>query len=356
MREGYYYKWRFRPPFNAFLSNVYHVTAPSYSQVLQKRIDFTLKKIDLKDASSGHTDLGFKIKLDNQNIIEFLYGLQDSLFKANNEKIIDFLNFSTFPNIREGLRLFKLFFTSGYTDVHEYILRVQFNQRDKNISIPVHEFIKSIGLYSKLYYNHEISAIPNLFYPCENCDDHFLKCWILKYLQVKLEQGGNISKFERYNILIEEFTGFGYRFDIINKYLSELLNQEFIESDELLSDIKWQELPEKEFNISISPKGYYYLKELKNHFHYLDLILQDTPIFDSESFSKIKSAFPKSDERGKRNLSERLKTVKYFVDYLELQEKKQASSLLSRFGSIVDDIRMNGLNQDIERIESKIPT
>lgn len=40
LREGYYYKWRFRPPFNAFSSNVYHVTTPPYSEVLQRRINY----------------------------------------------------------------------------------------------------------------------------------------------------------------------------------------------------------------------------------------------------------------------------------------------------------------------------
>jgi hypothetical protein len=201
LREGYYYKWRFRPPFNAFVSNVYHITAPPYSLVLQKRSDFTLQRIKISDKTYGYTRKGIKIEIDNQNIIEFLHGLQDSLFEDNNQKIIDFLNYSTFPNIREGLRLFKLFLISGYTDVHEYILRVRFNQQEKNITIPIHEFVKSIGLYNKLYYNHEISAIPNILYPCENCTDHFIKLWILKYLQYKLEQGGNISKFERYILL-----------------------------------------------------------------------------------------------------------------------------------------------------------
>jgi len=353
LREGYYYKWRFKPPFNAFINNVYHVTAPPYSQVLQARIDFTLKKIAFSDKVKGTDDRGFKIVLDNQNIKEFLLGLQDSLFEDNNQKIIDFLNFSTFPNIREGLRLFKLFFISGYTDIHEYILRVRFSQKEKLVTIPLHEFIKSIGLYNKLYYDSEISVIPNLFYPCNNSNDHFLKLWILKYFLEKHEFGGNISKFERYTKFIEDFSQFGYRIDVLNQSIFELLNQEFIDSDEILSDLKWFQFPEREFNISISPKGYYYIKELINHFHYLDMVLQDTPIYVNEYYSKIRAGFPLADVRGKRNMEQRIFTVIEFIHYLEFQENKQAKSIIGRFGSIVDSIKNSGLNQDIDRILRK---
>ena len=36
LREGYYYNWRNRTPFNAFDSNAYHIAAPNYGEVLQK--------------------------------------------------------------------------------------------------------------------------------------------------------------------------------------------------------------------------------------------------------------------------------------------------------------------------------
>ena len=43
----YYYKWRNSPPFDAFESNVYHISAPRYNEVLQKRINYTLSKIEM---------------------------------------------------------------------------------------------------------------------------------------------------------------------------------------------------------------------------------------------------------------------------------------------------------------------
>lgn len=354
LREGYYYKWRHSPPFDAFESNVYHITAPKYSEVLQRRIDYTLKKLNVDGVTEGVSEQGYKITLPNQDIYEFLHGLQSSLFDESNSKIIDFLSYSTYPNIREGLRLFKLFLISGYTDVSEYILRVRYNQAKDRIIIPMHEFIKSIGLYNKLYYNHEISSIANLFYPSSDSTDHFLKYWLLKYLLGKFDTGGNVSKYIKISQIIDDFANFGYQINIVKNELFELLKLECIESDEIISDTEWSNLPVKEFNIAISPKGYYYIRELKNRFHYLDLVLQDTPVFDKDLFNRIKTAFPLADDHGKRSLSKRLDVVIEFVDYLKNRLSLQPIELLHRFGNIVDEIMNSGLSSDIERIQAKI--
>src|SRR5690606_908810 len=113
LREGYYYKWRLSPPFDAYESNVYHVTAPKYAEVLQKRIDFTLEKITLERNTIGEAGPGSKMEITNQSVIEFLSGLKNSLFSEHNSSLLDFLSYTTYPNIREGLKIFKQFLTSG---------------------------------------------------------------------------------------------------------------------------------------------------------------------------------------------------------------------------------------------------
>lgn len=45
LREGYYRKWQNSPPFDAYESNVYHVTAPPYSEILQRRLDYAIDKV-----------------------------------------------------------------------------------------------------------------------------------------------------------------------------------------------------------------------------------------------------------------------------------------------------------------------
>jgi len=353
MREGYYYKWRYKPPFDAYDSNVYHISAPKYGEVLQKRIDYTLKKLNIGNKSKGELKQGYKIEFSNQEIIEFMSGLKKSFFNDLNSKIIDFMNYSTFPDIREGLRLFKMFLISGYTNVEEYILRERFSG-DSQIPIPIHEFIKAIGLYNKLYYNHDFSIIVNLFYPCPNSCDHFLKCRILRYLLNKFEQGGNANKFEQYSVILNEFIEAGYNVKNIRLELLELLETDLIDSENIISDTDLKDIRLEGVNISISPKGYYYYKILKNSFHYIDLILQDTLVFNPEHLSNIRDSFPDTTKEGKRSLKGRLKTVLNFMSYLKDEEKNESVNIITKYGSITEEIFNEGLKSDIEKIKKNI--
>lgn len=351
LREGYYYKWRFSPPFDAYESNVYHITAPKYSEVLQKRLDYTLENLNLDDVEiEAQNAQGHKVKINNQAVIEFLTSLKSSVFSADNNHIIDFLNQTTYPNIREGLRIFKLFLTSGHTKVEDYIMRERFRLENETHSpIPFHEFIKSIGLINKHYYNSKNSAIHNILSINENSTDHFLNFYILKELVKLYENEGNSNRFIAIDSIYDLFSSFGYSIKTLRSAILELINISLIDTDEVLTDVDKKNIPD-ELNITITLKGYYYIKELCTRFHYFDLIIQDTPIFDKDSFEEIYSSFPLSNEQGKRYLSGRVECVKSFLKYIESCEKKQSNRLKSYFGSFLDYISPN-LNKDIRRIE-----
>ncbi|NVJ63787.1 MAG: hypothetical protein HWD84_06105 [Flavobacteriaceae bacterium] len=352
LREGYYYKWRNSPPFDAYVSHVYHVTAPRYTEVLQKRLDFALSKIEVDGKTSGVTESGFSVQIDNQSVIEFLSSLQNSLFSGKNMDLINFLSYTTYPNIREGLRVFKQYLTSGHTNVAEYIVRQRFKQpfKDRSESIPLHEFIKTVGLQSKHYYNSETSIIHNLFLPPQDTTDHFIKLYILKYLLNQFELKGNTGKFVSYENVVNFFSDLGYRVNTINECLQVLLKNILIDTDDQMSDIIWDRLP-SQFNISITSKGYYYYKELFTKFHYMDLVIQDTPIFSNDFFEKMLSAFPKSDEKGKRKLDERLNCILIFSQYLHEMEEKQPNQAIAVFGKITTliDLGLAGTKAKIQK-------
>jgi Cdc6-like AAA superfamily ATPase len=351
LREGYYYKWRNKPPFDAYESNVYHITAPKYSEVLLRRIDYTLKHLhDLEGTSKAPLQVGF-VQIPNQSVIEFLSGLKDSLFSDYNRELIDYLSFTTYPNIREGLMVFKQFLTSGHTDVHTYIMRERFKDErrlNKQI-IPIHEFVKSLGLHSKLYYNSDYSIIKNLFIPPQDSSDHFLNIYILKYFHEIFEKNGSVNKYISISECIKCFIDLGYRPNLINDSIKRLISYNMLESDDNISDIESITL-ESGINLAISSKGFYYFVDLITTFTYQDLCLQDTPIYEVEHFEKIKTCFPLSDNNGRRDLGGRVNTVRAFIDYLKVQEKKQPQGAMTRFGSIVQYIE-SCLSAHINKIE-----
>ena len=141
----------------------------------------------------------------------------------------------------------------------------------------------------------------------------------------------------------------GYQEKIIINELNDLNDLRLIESDDQIADIEDHPLTDTDNNISISLKGYYYLNELKNRFFYIDLILQDTPIYDIEIFSKIKSEFPLADGKGYRNLNYRKNCVNYFLEYLRKQEttekNPQIPYLFGFSSEIIQTIRKRDLPQ-----------
>jgi hypothetical protein len=77
---------------------------------------------------------------------------------------------------------------------------------------------------------------------------------------------------------------------------------------------------------------------LINRFDYLDLIVQDLPIYDDKYFKLLFDAFPKANETGKRFLPDRVNLIKIFLQYLKIEESKQSIEMKSRYGNIVADI------------------
>ncbi|MNG96293.1 hypothetical protein D3C87_1013420 [compost metagenome] len=93
----------------------------------------------------------------------------------------------------------------------------------------------------------------------------------------------------------------------------------------------------------------YYLNNLINTFTYLDLTLQDTPIYGEENFNALKGLFPLSDSKGYRDLRSRKETVIEFLKYLEKFEHSQAQSVKMTFSDIFLNIK-EGVSQSIDRI------
>ncbi len=354
LREGYYYKWQNSPPFDAYESNVYHITAPSYVDILQKRIDFALEKASLFEQKiRGANQNGLKYEFSTGYIFDFLAGLKGSLFSPRNTQLIDFLNHTTYPNIREGLKVFKSFLTSGHTKVQDYILREKYKNEQKKSHqvIPIHEFIKSIALQNRHYFNSQISIIYNLFVPPIDSNDHFIKIYILKDLNEFIEKSSYTHKYILSDIIIGKLTELGYRINIIHTAITELLKAALIDTNEQISDIEWNDLPTN-FSLTLTAKGHYYLNELIYKFHYYDLILQDCPIFDLDYFEKLKLAFPLSYDDGNRNLESRCKCTLEYISYLNFMESKQSIQVKLVYGTLVDDL-MKKIQYELDRIAVK---
>src|ERR1700678_2250430 len=78
----------------------------------------------------------------------------------------------------------------------------------------------------------------------------------------------------------------------------------------------------------ITPAGRYYLRYLAGKFSYLDLVCQDTPVWDVKTFDTIKELIHSTD------LEDRFKRVGAFVNHLAEDEKQEHAAILSTPESI----------------------
>lgn len=313
LREGYFYRWKDKPPFNAYHSTVFHITAPPYREVLKKRINYILANFQFEEITL-HGD-GKKVEFQKGSLRHLFLTLYSSLFKKEQSEILQFLEQTSYPNIRAGLSNFQTFLLSGHTKIGEYM---SFD-RDH---IPIWEFIKSVALDNDFYYNSRTSKVKNIFFPSSSGSNHFTKIRLLHYLnnEARLHSVKSVS-FTNAKKIIGEFVKAGYTQDVILEELNTLLKDQMIFTSNYASDIEEEIIIQDEAMIHISPIGHYYINILINRFSYIDLVLQDTPIFDEVFFENISNAFPHSDRDGERDLPKRLESSKIFLQYLQAQEE-----------------------------------
>ena len=119
LREGYFYKWKNKPPFNAYQSIVYHITAPPYRKVLEKRINYVMTRFDFQAIELNAENKQVKFQ---QGSLEHLFkNLYDTLFNSKNSNVMEFLEETSYPNTRQGLENFKSFLLSGHSKITEYM-------------------------------------------------------------------------------------------------------------------------------------------------------------------------------------------------------------------------------------------
>jgi len=350
LREGYYYKFRHETPFNAYESNVYHVTAAKYSTVLLRRINFAIRKLSVEEENSDSSSSLPNLS-KNDAIVNYLRLIKSVLFESSNTEMLDFLEKTTYPNLREGLLLFKKFLLSGHAKAEEYIER-QSTNIDPSTAIPIWEFVAAIALENKKYYNNDISIIKNIFYPSSANTSHFTKIKILKYL---LNAKSYSSKSDKY-VLLDEiqkvFLSLGVSNKIFIDEVTELVSWGMVETESSIEDTESENIFKEisSQSLTISLKGFYYVNVLKNKFHYLDLVLQDTPIFDDNSYMLLTTNFPKSDVNGKINLRGRSLVVRQFHDYLTEKEKTENNGDYNIFRGITQEMKDQGMKEDMKRI------
>lgn len=352
LREGYFYRWRTKPPFDAYTSSVFHISAAPYREVLRKRFDFLANRYEFPTVT-GHSNNNIRITIPKDALPVFFRNLEYTLFSEKNSEVMAYLEETSYPNIRLGLDQLVAFLLSGHTKVSSYAL-------SKDFKIPIWEFVKSVALEASVYYHGSKSKIFNIFYPCAGSRSHFLKLRLIKSLLDRTN--GDVSAGRLYPVrdLVKEYVAAGFSADIVLKELSILIENNLVDTESSVGDIDSIETLQDADNLKVTYAGAYYLSSLVGRFCYLDLVQQDTPIYQDEHYYSIREIFPEADTYGNRLLDKRFEATVRFYGYLKAEETAElrrispAATEPALRQSILETMILPVFRPDMERLQRVI--
>ena len=265
--------------FSAYPNKLLYIMPPRPDHVLEKRLIYAL------NIAEGNMEIdrlkGVSINL--QDIACFIKALLFSI--RNNRDITEFLSNITGGNIRLMIDLITKFIGSSNID-SDKIIKIQ--QEKGSYIIPLHEFTKAALLGEYSYYDSESSIAMNI-YDVKHPDpkEHFLVSLILGYLNHD-SSSQDKDGFILMDNIYSELQNLGYIKEQIDNAIRRMVNKKLIDApgrmtfEENIGELKG----ELQNSYRITTVGAYHLKRWGANFAYLDGIIFDTPIFDSELRNK----------------------------------------------------------------------
>jgi SpoVK/Ycf46/Vps4 family AAA+-type ATPase len=357
LREESYYTATLQKTLTAYTSRKFHIASPNFRRMIDHRIRFSL---DMLENSKGPIDYVLRsgITIDRTGIAEFLKIIETSIFQKN-RNIARFIEALCFGNMRLALSMFSTFMTSGATDVDKML---NIYRRSGSYYVAFHEFVKSIMLSERRYYKDSASPILNLF-DCgaERDSSHFSSLRIMRVLQ--LRRGESTNEGQGYvdigQLVAMSEDVFDDRENLV-RALNRLVVRQLVEVNTRSTDSI-----AGASHVRITSSGWYYCRYLVSSFSYIDLVLQDTPLNDSDTEKVLRSFVQQVDNLSDREeeklarLEVRFARVRAFLAYLRSEEEDEATLYeLRRSGGVwatpfMPDI-ISQIEREIEWIERRL--
>jgi hypothetical protein len=300
--------------------STYQVTAytlppTSVVDIINRRLEFIVAEIE-------NGGLAYQLMPNEghvSEVIDFLSLVRDSIM-SDRRRARYFLESIAMGNLRKSMKMFEAFLKSGHTDAGKILSS---SHAKSEYLIPLHEFVKSIGLGDTRYYQTEGSYIMNLYSISDEArPSHFTKLRLLHYL---FAHRGRTSMFGvgfiRTDVLRHEFLRIGTSETDFTESIKTLAAYSLVENDIYDADTISQA-----YRITVA--GRYYMRYLAAKFGYLDLVLHDTPIADNIVFDKIYHLV------GLVELDDRFDRVELFLAYLLTEEEREYAAIVATSESI----------------------
>ncbi len=160
LQESWY--WHFRDPkgpLAGYHDTVFHLPAPRVKDVIARRIDVAIKRIDDYVPGDFLVNVGGNVTIQPVRVADYLGHCKSTLFE-NAETSIGFECLAN-GNVRRGLDLFCQFVRCDRATTQRYVMTVTGGESTKPKTLD--ELIRIIACGDFLYYSGIRSNIPNVF-------------------------------------------------------------------------------------------------------------------------------------------------------------------------------------------------
>ncbi|TDC62409.1 hypothetical protein E1200_25825 [Actinomadura sp. GC306] len=308
---------------SGYQARVFTIAPPRADVMLQRRVDFALAQLR-ETGRFGSLPAG--VTLDSENLKVFLDLLADNF--RTNEELLALIDNLAGGNMRLALHFVTEFIGSGHIDTAKMLRAFQESGRYK---IPLHEFLRALLFDDGVYYDPEASPIANLFQITQpDGREHFLLPLLLSHTQILGERIGE-EGYVSAEALFDFAQELGFSVDQITASLDHAVIKRLLDAAPRHSN------DSPRLHYRITTVGAYTTRVLLAYFAYVDAILMDTPIVDSQYRSLIQDV---------HHLADRVGRSEYFRLYLDRQWLKVADSGLPWSWSETSE----RLSEDIYRV------
>jgi GTPase SAR1 family protein len=292
----------------SFENEALYLPTPPPRKIIEKRIEFLEKKIEIEKQTKGHYFLNRGIPIEINNIEGFVKYLQGVFLREENTSkwIGSFSNF----DIRRCLELTRDLIASPHLSLEEFLKVYVASSREGGEEEPVKLFRIKNALIKKVYDSYPVGNhkyIQNLFYLTGNINTSPVLS--LRILQVLVDRKNDKSEdnFLLIDQILDYFGAMGVDRSITLKHLDISLSKGLILSyDPTILSI------ENSRKVEISPSGFEHYLWALNDNDYLFIMLEVTPITDQQFFNFIDETYHQWSVRNELMLR--------FLIYLETED------------------------------------
>ena len=294
LRPDTFYQSKTRGSLAAYQPRVFTIAPPRVDQVITLRLEFVLEQLR---STRTFQSLSSGVSVGSESLNDYIEVLLKSFRRSND--LIEFIDNLSGGNTRKALEFITAFIGSGHVNA-EKILNVA-GQAGSYV-IPIHEFTRAVTYGDFEHYDPAASPIVNLFdISGPDGKEHFLLGNLLGFIQRSGDRGA--EGFVEASKIYDFCQSLGFIPSQIDFALGRARFKNLVETTPRFAE----GTPE---SYRITTAGAYSFKELPKEFSYVDAMIVDTPVVETEFRGRIVNV---------EDIMQRLDRMEIFIAYLDRQ-------------------------------------